>query len=278
MNVSGIASLDNLEFSATGSSSSNFGYNCYSSPLEILARRCDEAGGCNLADCTGQPDGTPCEAGPCRVEEFCQAGACTGSLKCPACTTCDGTDGACDVAPRPDCHTTADADSSRLQFVDKYDSSKDSLRWSWMHGEAFDADAMNPMTASDLSLCVFFRYGLDGVYATGITLDTPCANAPCWNGGDGRYHYRNDAASSPLTSISIRSGDAGQSRIQVKGKGELLSNVLDSLPDFASYPITEPLVTQLQSSAGACFEARFDASGVTRNVTGVFKASGGTLD
>jgi hypothetical protein len=74
--------------------------------------------------------------------------------------------------------------------------------------------------------------------------------------------------------MSLRSGEVGKSRISLKGKGAKLN---DPATLFSGvWPL--PLVAQLQSSTGACFETEFDAPGVSLNNEERFKASGGSLD
>jgi cysteine-rich repeat protein len=273
ISVTGSASLDNLEFSAEGTRYTTPSFTCIGTPLTIEAHRCDETG-CDLSDCTGHADGTPCESGPCRVNELCQSGSCNGDLKCPACQSCDGVDGFCDRVPRPGCHKTTDSQSSSFQVIDKGDEEKDQIRWSWKRGESFDAEALDPAGPDDLTLCVFPNDDDQDLtlYQTTLESDTPCAKSPCWKGADGSYKYRNDAASSDVVSLVIREGEAGKSRIQLKAKG----SKIDEFAFLETWPA--PIVTQLQSTTGECFEAEFRSSGFSSNEGGMLKAKGGTFE
>jgi cysteine-rich repeat protein len=272
----GTATLDGRQVSGTGNSYFAAGLSCYSSDYTALYRRCDAAAGCNLTDCTGKADGTPCDTGEeCVVSEVCQSGSCTSEPKCQLCESCVGS--SCEIWPRPNCHQ---ADSTRFQIVDKADDAKDLMRWSWTHGEPFDMDELDPTGPNDLALCVFYPDAEAG-YRVQLPSDAPCLEPPCWTGSGDAYKYRNDAASSAFTSLSLKTGDDGNSRIQVKAKGAKLSSEPPPPDEFPpdielsttlpAAPLPLPLIAQLQSSTGTCFIAGFHAGNVTRNTNGIFK-------
>ena len=69
-----------------------------------------------------------------------------------------------------------------------------------------------------------------------------------------------------VTKVLLKSGAAGKSSAQVKGKG---ANLPDPTFGFLPLPVTAQLVN---SQTGTCFEATYVAADVRRNDAGLFKA------
>jgi cysteine-rich repeat protein len=276
--LNGTATLDNLEISGAGPRFFPVKFACDSDDHTMLFRRCDQTAGCDLADCSARADGTPCDSGStCVVNQVCEQGACTSEPKCPLCETCTTSGNSCQAGPRLNCELS---NSNRVQIVDRLDDTKDQIRWSWERSEPFDMQAFDPAGPNDLAFCVF--HGNEFGYIAKLPSDTPCAEPPCWKGADAASKYRNDVGSSPFQSISLKTSESGTSKVQVKGKGAKLN----SEPPPSKYPPSQlplqttvptaplpvPLTTQFQSSTGACFDAVFGSTSLTRDQDGVFKA------
>jgi hypothetical protein len=79
-----------------------------------------------------------------------------------------------------------------------------------------------------------------------------------------RYGDR-DGTPDGLQKLLLRAGDAGKSRLALKGKGAHLT-----LPALGSLAL--PLRTQLRTQASGCWEADFPEGSVLNSDMGVFKA------
>ena len=66
------------------------------------------------------------------------------------------------------------------------------------------------------------------------------------------------------TKTLVQAGAAGQSKAQVKAKGIRLA--------IPAMPLRLPLRVQIQASDGACLEATYSATGISRNESTRFKA------
>jgi hypothetical protein len=266
------ATSDGREFVGSGFIPITVYGGCDESSSSIEARRCDPVAGCDLTDCTGKPNETPCDDGTvCNSNGICWNGYCQGEPRCPACMYCDEA-GACHKGPRTDCHVTLDDDSSKLQIIDREGWERDAIRWSWERGDATDVSAIDPTGSTYLTLCLFGEDGSDP-YDMRHYWQVPCANPPCWEGGDQSWKYRNEESEvSPLTSLSLKGNRDGRSRVRLRARGKWFS-----WAPPPALPLTLPLRTQLQASSGPCFEANFDAAEMRRNDTEVFKGVGGAL-
>jgi hypothetical protein len=81
-----------------------------------------------------------------------------------------------------------------------------------------------------------------------------CAGRACWRASRAGFGYANrDLTPSGLAKLSLRPGDEGRARIQLKGKGTLLA-----VPPL---PLAQDgaVVVQLENTAGACWEATYSA-------------------
>jgi len=216
------------------------------------------------------PDGSACEDGDaCTAGDVCDEGVCIAGdgPACGACQTCDPDEG-CVAAPRVACVTSESPEKTLLMVKDRAIDAGDQLIWKWVRGGATALDAFGDPTTSDgQTLCVF-----DGNGDLFVGLDAPaggtCAGAPCWKplGSIGFKYSDKDATPSGITTLFEKAGPAGKSRIMVKARGAALG-----MPPL---PPALPLTVQLQTGAGTCFEARYDASGVTRSSPSDLKASG----
>jgi hypothetical protein len=243
---------------------------------------CDDGNPCTSDDvCTSSvcggfvvSDGTPCSDGnACTAPDTCVAGTCTGgaAVVCTPCLQCDAVAG-CIATPRVDCRFAARPEKGALQFTDGISPSKDIVKWKWPAGSATTlADLGDPMTTSDVTLCVYDESGPTPQLAFRATAPAGglCSGRPCWRGKPSGYDYNNGSATGDgLVNLKMKSGSDLKAKMLLKGKGGALSNRPFGMP---SPPMGLPLRTQLQVEGGACFEALFETGGVIKNVPGFFK-------
>jgi cysteine-rich repeat protein len=273
------AGLDSLHYFGRHFSYASGGQTCGGMfERTVWATQCDPVAGCNLTDCSAYADGTPCaDTDLCTVNETCTSGVCGGEPRCAACSYCDEA-GQCDPGPRSNCSPTLDEDASKLQIVNGADNEKDRLLWSWLRGDALDVSGLDPAGPTNLTLCVFDKETSGLRYKVALLWTSACEQPPCWKGEADKWSYRNNPqpppvmSVSPISSVSLRGGVAGRSKIQLRGEGIYLGG-----EDFGFLdpPLTSTLLTQLQSNRGACFEAEFGVLGAKRNDDKVFRAKGG---
>jgi len=90
-----------------------------------------------------------------------------------------------------------------------------------------------------------------------------CDTKLCWALIRGGFKYK-DKLFTPegLQQLLLKSGPEAKSKIQVKGKGDLLP--------MPTLPLTLPLTVQLKSETGVCWEARYSTA--KTNTSESFKA------
>jgi len=143
----------------------------------------------------------------------------------------------------------------------------DLLLWKLQRGPAITSkDLGDPALSDDYAFCIYDAGGglLLGASAPAGGI---CGAKACWKPlGLSGWRY-GDQFGTPdgLQKLLLRGGDAGKSRLGLKGKGTHLA-----LPALGSLAL--PLKTQLRSQAGGCWEAEFPQSSVLKSDTGVFKA------
>ncbi|HJQ84831.1 MAG TPA: hypothetical protein VKA21_12185 [Candidatus Binatia bacterium] len=233
---------------------------------------CDDAGGCVVA---GPHDGQPCDDGIfCNGVDVCSGGACVhggdpcagqGSCRacddaideclaptgtrCGPCRTCDA--GACVGTPIADaaCRPPGDrAGSSRLAITNRTLDTKDELVWKWKGHGTRDEFGM-PTVDTGHAVCVFDA----SVGATPYPLLVAAAAAPGvgWTTMSTGFRYRSTTG---LRSMSLRATLDAKASIAVTGLGDVLD-----LPTSAT-PFPLPLLVQLQSDEGECWQATFPAA------------------
>jgi cysteine-rich repeat protein len=247
---------------------------------------CDDGNSCTTGDvctistCAGVvvADGTGCTDGQsCTTGDACVAGACVGSaVTCPTCESCDPSSGACAAAPRATCLASTAPTRTVLKLRNATPDTKDSISWTWANGAATTlGDLGDPVTTDRYALCVFGgTTPAPALLAAIAPAGGTCAGKPCWTAKatKGFVYKDKDATPSGLTNVVLQPGVAGKAKVKVKGKGPLLASG-DGV-GFPSLPLPLPLRLQLQGENGACFEARYDGSGVQVNdaASGKFKA------
>jgi hypothetical protein len=127
-----------------------------------------------------------------------------------------------------------------------------------------DEAFLDPLRASGANFCI---YGGDRtLFGARVPAGEDCDNL-CWRStARGRFVYRDDGGSvAGLTKIIVDPGRRGGSSITVLGDGPSLH-----LPPL---PLELPLTVQLQQDDGRCWEARYESSGVGKNVSGLFRGA-----
>lgn len=225
-----------------------------------------ESGDCCSPTCQIDPDATPCSDGTaCTEVDTCVDGACVGSspVSCDdgnGCTfdTCEPSSGACvhDATPRTGCRSAL---RSLLLIKNKPDDAKDKLIWKWQKGTTTTLpDFGAPSATTDYTLCIYAG-------TASATLDIPAGSGWKPLGTKGFSFKGPGTASDGVQKVQLKSGGAGKSKVQVKGKGI-------ALPDLAA-PLAQPITVQLvNDETAACFEAAYDGTAVTKNTDTLFKA------
>ena len=90
-----------------------------------------------------------------------------------------------------------------------------------------------------------------------------CGGRPCWKENGAGFQYADKTGLHGITRLTLKSGTApGKAKILAKGRGQNLA-----LP---SLPFAQPVVVQLRSATGVCWEATFGAPAL-RNQSDQFK-------
>jgi hypothetical protein len=142
---------------------------------------------------------------------------------------------------------------------------KDKLLFKWLKGAQSDLSAFgDPLNTADYALCLY-----TGPHRAALTHLSIPHHAAKWQPLSTRgYRYKDKGGSADgVTKLLLKSGAAGKSMAQVKGKGV---NMPD--PTFSNLPV--PVTAQLvNSQTNACFEAVFESSDVRKNDSGHFLAA-----
>jgi hypothetical protein len=144
----------------------------------------------------------------------------------------------------------------------KAEEENDSVVFKWLRGDAVSmAELGDPQTTTDYSLCVYTGPAKTPLFDTSIPAD-----ALKWGTvGTKGFKYKDSAGMAEgVTSVLVKSGEAGKTKAFVKGKGVNLP-----LPPFSNLPM--PVTARLVNE-NACFEAAFVADDVKKNDAGQFKA------
>jgi hypothetical protein len=255
----------------------------YCSPL-TLSCTAVQPGACeDDDDC---PEGTLCESQPVvvatSVADTDDDGVPDDFDNCPTAPNPlqedvdgDGTGDACDLAshgceltPLAGCKVPTEDEKALLQVKDKSPDTKDLLVWKWTKGEATaQADFGAPATTDAVRLCVYDGGELiAGAVAPGGGL---CAGKACWKTMPGKGFKYTDKALTPsgVQTVTLKAGEAGKAVVGFKAKGMLLGT--------PAPPLVGPVLVQVSSDGGACFESEHRVEGFIKNEAGLFKATGG---
>jgi uncharacterized delta-60 repeat protein len=175
----------------------------------------------------------------------------------------DGDYEVCAPAPRTGCTTAIQPAAGRLQLSTGTSPDRQKVSWKLTHGDASTpAHLADPFTADDYTVCSYDDAGALLWEAIAPAAGT-CHGRPCWSAipSVGGVKYRDGSASHGITSLVVRPGIAGKTRLGVKARSEL------RLP---ALPLDLPVRVQLQIANGGCFEATFSTT--TANGPVVFKS------
>jgi len=167
-------------------------------------------------------------------------------------------DFACTDTPMMGCRQ---AGKAKLKIKNDPDDAKDKLSFIWGKGDAttkFEFGGNNLLSITQFSFCI---------YAPGLVLDAAIPPGSNWssNAGDGKYSDKSGAAKG-ITKLAVKAGDAGKSKILIKGAGINLDDPL---------PLSQPVLVQVQvredsNNIRNCWEHEF-TSPETENTADEFK-------
>jgi cysteine-rich repeat protein len=236
------------------------------------------AGPCDLAEsCTGMgntcppdvlaPDGTGCSDGAfCNGAEECQSGACAAPST-PCSSFCDENGDMCVIGCPPGPQPCRTSTKSFILVRRGSDPALHKLLWKWIKGAATGLDELGDPTAStDYALCLYG--GTPPLLLAGGELEVP-ADSSRWSAVRTGFQFVDSTASvAGANRIKLRAGNAGRSKMFVKGKGA-------ALPD-PTLPLADPdlpvIVQLLNSSTTACWQSAFGAGSVITNTDALLKA------
>jgi len=214
--------------------------------LRNLGEQCDDGntlnGDCCSSTCEFESAGTACAGTVCTVN------------------TCDGAGGCAHTVPTG-CLTTA---KSMLVVQSSSNDAQDKLLFKWMKGpQTAQTDFGDPLHTADYALCLY-----TGTQHTLLTHVTIPASATKWAPRSDRgYRYKDGGGTAAgVIKALLKSGEAGKSLVQVKGKGV---NLPDPVFSFLPLPVTAQLVN---SQTNTCFEAVYQSADLKKNDAGRFKA------
>ncbi len=229
---------------------------------------CDAGGTCihppKTANIMCRPNTLPCDVaeycdgvGPdCPTDVALPPGS--RSRLCPPCETCDEA-GLCAPAPQstPLCARSVVDGRARLVVQANLTGSRNRLAWDWRRGAATTtADFGTPdNVGDDYRLCGYDLSGPSSELA--FVMNAPaggsCGATSCWTRTQRLLTYRDKAGTSDgLQRLDLRPGAAGSAQIKLRARGANLTR--------PTLPAGLPLVLQLQSDQGGCWESRFEAA------------------
>jgi len=191
---------------------------------------------------------------------------------CGTCERCDPVAG-CVGMPRLDCRMPIATSAADLTIVNKPRDTSDTFSWRWTKGTETPVAAFgDPTTTDDYTVCVFDESTPTPRLMFGATVPAGgvCGRKACWTGvgrpkGAKGFRYTDSrGVTGGITGITLTPGITGKAKVTVKGKGAALG-----LPPL---PAPVPLRVQLEAASGACFAARYPATGVRKNDGARFKA------
>ena len=229
--------------------------------------------------CTYTFNDNPCDDhDACTTNDTCSDGQCVGgpALACDACERCSTSLG-CVADPKTGCRTPS---KSRLVLRDEASDARDKLAWTWADGQATaPADFGDPVTTDDYTLCVFDqattspRVLIRSTAPAASTCPYGAYGEPCWRAlgtppGNTGFKYRSSGLLLPdgLARVMLTPGAAGKAKAEAKGRGA-------NLHMASPLDVTVPVLVQLQSENGQCWEATYTSA--QQDSADVFRAKGG---
>jgi uncharacterized delta-60 repeat protein len=154
----------------------------------------------------------------------------------------------CPAAPVTGCKsTTAPAGASlKIRNVGS-PSKKNQMQWKWKGDATTLAELADPIGGDDYAFCVYDA-GTLASHAV-VSGGGACKAKPCWKplGTTGLGYSDSRKLAYGIGSIKLKSGAAGAAQIQLKAQG------VWTVPP--SLPLGSPVLVQLASETGACWEA-----------------------
>lgn len=230
---------------------------------------CDDGnivgGDCCAADCSAAAiDGTVCDDGEtCTGSDQCTAGTCGGTALADgspcddgsACTAESCQAGECSSAPAPavGCLVPTVTGGAKVSIKNAVGGKGDKVALTWGKGPALTVgDFGTPDTNDDYDICLYDNDG-DLVLAARAPAGGMCGDKLCWKTTNSGFGYSDKLASPDgLVKLTLKAGDAGGSKITVKGKGGPLK--ITPVGDIAL-----PLTSQIRGN-GQCFAATFSVA------------------
>jgi hypothetical protein len=162
----------------------------------------------------------------------------------------------CATAPRAGCKQSVVPGKSSLTFTQTGRTDPDDVyTWKWLFGARTDvADFGSPMSTTGYALCIYDA----SVRSQPVVANTASA-AIGWKSVTGGY-TRNYRPNRPLRRLVLKAGADGKARIVAHGDSDTVRQIL---------PFVAPVVVQMQSDEGDCWETTFAAP--KRNDDGLFK-------
>jgi len=229
---------------------------------------CDDFNDCTTNDtchgggCQGQPvaDGTSCDDfNQCTTGDTCTDSFCSGQpVDCGPCQECDFFDGSCfQQQPEPFCSSVPPGRST-LRVRDDPTDKKDVVSWRLAPDAGIPiGDFGDPRSFTSYQLCVFddvfesnpFLFG-DLLAGVKVPAGGTCGSKPCWTPKRSGYSYTDKSgASDGVRSLDLEAGDSKSAALSIFAKGPSVG--------IAPLPAGLPVVVQLQSSDGNCWQADF---------------------
>jgi glucose/arabinose dehydrogenase len=168
---------------------------------------------------------------------------------------------ACPSTPASGCIGTSKA---KLKLKNPGDASKNKLLWKWQNGPALgQSDFGNPIASTSYTLCI---YG--GTSNADISAGIP-SSSTLWKTISTTGYKFKDSAAAPdgIFKALLKGGDAGKSKLLIKGKGANLD--LSGMPLNAASEVTVQL---LRSDDAECFESVFPLASIDDDEATQFKA------
>jgi hypothetical protein len=170
----------------------------------------------------------------------------------------------CPATPVGTCTTSLKA---QLQLKLDATDTKDKLKWKFTGGPPLtQADFGDPTATASYALCIYD----DGALA--VELQVGPSNT-LWSPIGGKGHKYKDAAgtSHGVTKMKLLGGDAGKSKLQLKGKG---TNLPMPTPVSGSrfFAQTTAVTAQLREANGDCYETAFTDADTKKNDGTQYKA------
>lgn len=169
---------------------------------------------------------------------------------------------ACASQPLGGCRRALRPDAGTLTLKDRVPDKNDSVAWRWSRGPAVaKSEFGDPLTTTDYRVCVY-----DNAASVVLSVPIPAGGIcnpktgrPCWRSLKRGFSYRNpNQAVGAIQSLDLREGTTTTARIALRGRGPLLT-----MPSLMT--LNAPLLVQLQSSEGVCWESSYSPPARTQS-------------